>query len=111
MCRRAHGTAFSTHVPMRADQFELTGGALAPFASSTHGRREFCPRCGSHVLVHGQTRDGSVAVPAGLLPGDVPLTVAGHLFVAEKAAWWEISDELPQHAGWPPGVAYTHEQN
>ncbi len=108
MCRRAHGTAFSTHVPMRRDQFVLERGELTAFASSTHGRREFCAACGSHVLVHGQTKDASVAVPAGLLDDIDKVEVQSHIFVEEKAAWQPIADELPQHVGWPAGVEATY---
>ena len=109
MCRKAHGGAFSTHAPMRREQFEMLSGQLISYASSSQGIREFCPRCGSHILVHGQTQDGAVAVPVGTLDGDPELTVTGHIFVREKVSWFEIADDLPQHPGWPPGVAFTHE--
>lgn len=109
MCRKAHGGAFSTHAPMRREQFELLSGELVSYASSAEGIREFCPRCGSHILVHGQTKDGSVAVPVGTLDGDPELTVTGHIFVREKVSWYVIADELPQYPGWPPGIAFTHQ--
>ncbi len=108
MCRKAHGGAFSTHVPMRRDQFELTSGALAVFSSSAEGRREYCADCGTHILVHGQTTDGSVAVPAGTFDGDPPISLISHIFVRDKVSWYEIADDLPQFDGWPPGVENTH---
>jgi hypothetical protein len=108
MCRRAHGGGFSTHVPMRRDQFILTAGVLQPYASSTKGGREYCPSCGTHVLVHGQTSDDSVAVPVGTLDGDPDVSVTSHIFVKDKVSWFEINDDLPQFDAWPPGVAYTH---
>ncbi len=108
MCRRAHGTAFSTHCLARPDQLEWTAGESlrVAFPSSANGRREFCPRCGSQILVHGQTGDGALAIPAGTLDGDPPLTVLGHMFVAERVAWYRIpEDGLPRWPGWPPGFA------
>ncbi len=108
MCRKAHGGAFSTHVPVRREQFVLGEGELAEHRSSAHGVRAFCRDCGTHILVHGQTADNSVAVPAGTLDGDPPLTVQSHIFVREKVSWYEIADELPQFEGWPPGVEFTH---
>ena len=108
MCRKAHGGAFSTHVTMRRDQFALTRGTLKMYPSSTQGRREFCADCGSHILVHGQTADASVAVPAGCFDGDPPVHITAHIFVAECVSWYEINDSLPQHAGWPPGIESTH---
>lgn len=108
MCRRAHGGAFSTHVPMREDQFNMHSGSLETYASSLEGRREFCPECGTHVLVHGQTADRSVAVPAGLFAPGTPIEVTSHIFVQDKVAWYQIRDDLPQFEGWPPNVTATH---
>ena len=108
MCRKAHGGAFSTHAPMRADQFQLTRGELKTAASSEQGVRAFCVDCGSHILVHGQTTDGSVAVPLGTIDGDPEVSVTGHIFVKDKVSWFEIADALPQFVGWPAGVEATH---
>ena len=110
MCRKAHGGAFSTHAPMRRDQFELIHGVLEKTASSEHGVREFCAACGSHILVHGQTLDGSVAVPLGTFDGDPTVSITGHIFVKDKVSWFEIADDLPQHVAWPPGVEPTHKE-
>ena len=108
MCRKAHGGAFSTHVPMRREQFRLSAGALSQYASSARGVREYCSQCGSHVLVHGQTADDSVAVPAGTFDGDPDISVTAHMFVKDKVSWYEIEDELPQYEAWPPGIEPTH---
>lgn len=104
MCRRAHGGAYSTHVPMRPDQFCLDKGQLKVFASSARGFREFCCDCGAHVKVHGQTEDGSVAIPAGLFDSGTPIAIAGHIFVKDKVPWHAIMDDLPQYTGWPESV-------
>ena len=106
MCRKAHGTAFSTHAVMRPDQLIWLAGEkrLVSYESSPGAVRAFCPRCGTHLLVHGQTGDGTYAVPAGTLDGDPPLTLTGHMFTADRVGWYEIQDDLPQHVGWPPGL-------
>ncbi len=105
MCRRAHGGAFSTHVVMRADQLHWTRGSarLVPYASSMSGRREFCPDCGTHLLVHGQTGDATVSVPAGTLDDRPPLTILGHMYTEARVPWYVIRDSLPQHRRWPRG--------
>lgn len=108
LCRRAHGGAFSTHIAMRSEQFRLIKGELKVFSASTEGRRAFCEDCGSHVLVHGQIADDSVAVPAGLCEKDTSVEVTAHIFVRDKVAWYRIEDGLPQYDGWPPGVVATH---
>ena len=106
MCRKAHGTALSTHAVMRPDQLIWHSGesSLQSYESSPNAYRKFCPHCGTHILVHGQTGDGTLAIPAGTLDGDPVLTITGHMFVEERVGWYKIRDDLPQHRGWPPGT-------
>ena len=106
MCRKAHGTAFSTHAVLRPDQLEWISGveALQDYQSSPGAVRAFCPHCGTHLLVHRQTGDGTYAIPAGTLDGDPLLTLTGHIFTVDRVSWFQIADDLPQHAGWPPGI-------
>ena len=103
MCRKAHGGAFSTHALTRQDQITFSPDitAMHTYESSPGAFREFCPHCGTHLLIHGQTDDGSYAVPAGTLDGDPALTLVAHIFVADKVGWYQITDSLPQHAQWP----------
>ncbi len=103
MCRRAHGTAFSTHLIVKPQQLAWTRGRLRPYESSPDAYREFCQDCGSHMLVHGQSGDGTLSVPAGTLDGDPPITIIGHMYTEELVGWYEIADDLPQHKQWPPG--------
>ena len=105
MCRKAHGTLFSTHIVVKPQQLEWHPDADSrqSFESSPRAYREFCPHCGTHLLVHGQTGDDTLAVPAGTLDEDVSLTILGHMFMRDKPACYEIRDALPQHDGWPPG--------
>ena len=76
MCRKAHGTAFSTHVIVTAAQLErqYPHHQLVAYESSSNAFREFCRYCGTHLLVHGQTGDDTLAIPAGTLDGDPSLT-------------------------------------
>ncbi len=104
MCRKAHGTAFSTHAIVRPHQLVWqTMDELVPYESSPGAFRQFCPSCGAHLVVHGQSGDGTYAVPAGTLDGDPTLEILGHMYVEERVSWFEILDDLPQHARWPAG--------
>ncbi len=105
MCRKAHGTAFSTHVVVRPDQLRWTReqSELTPYESSPGAYREFCSGCGTHLLVHGQSGDDTLAIPAGTLDGDPPLTIIGHMYTRELVSWYTIDDDLPQYDEWPPG--------
>lgn len=105
MCQRVHGGAYSTHLIVRPEQLEwLTGdGSLCAYESSPGAYREFCPACGSQLLIHGQTGDDTLAIPAGTLDGDPPITQLGHMFVDAACHWASPEPDLPRHPGWPPG--------
>jgi len=106
MCQRAHGGAYSTHVAVRADQLNWLAGrsSLVSYESSRAAFREFCSACGSQILIHGQTGDGVLAIPAGTLDGDPPITEQGHIFVATQLSWADTDAAQPRYEGWPPGV-------
>jgi hypothetical protein len=103
-CRRAQGSAFVASVPVPRGEFELLSGeqALRAWRSSPGKSRWFCGVCGSPLYseVDGA---GTLRVRAGALDDDVTLTPAGHIFVADRASWHAIGDELPRHAGREPG--------
>jgi hypothetical protein len=70
-------------------------GELHWYASSAEGRRGFCRRCGSTLFWQGAGRD-YVSIAAGTLDDASGLTVAWHIFVADKGAYYEIGDAAPQ---------------
>jgi len=103
MCRKHHGAPFVTFVAASHDGFRWLSGqdAVAQFRSSEHGVRSYCRHCGSVAPV--LMPDAGLAIaPAGNLEGDLGVRPQGHMFVASKAAWYTITDNLPQHAGSPP---------
>ncbi|MEM7098991.1 MAG: GFA family protein [Pseudomonadota bacterium] len=105
MCRKAHGAAFSTHVIVPPKQLVWLSDRNTLMArESSHGAyREFCGTCGTHLLVHGQSGDGTYAIPAGTLNGNPPLNLLGHMYTQALVPWHTITDELPQYEKWPPG--------
>jgi hypothetical protein len=98
LCRKAHGTAFSTFAGVPASAFRWARGesGVRSFASSDVLSRTFCGRCGSKLPV--SWRD-VVHVPVGTLDGDLAARPRRHLFTGSKAPWHEIHDALPQQRG------------
>ena len=47
------------------------------------------------IVILGGTRH------KGTVDGDVDYPGGFHQFAGSKAPWYEISDDLPQHEGWP----------
>lgn len=99
MCRKAHGVAFVTFIEIARGDLVFTRGAdsLLRYESSPGSRRPFCPRCGSTLLFESAT-DDEVWIAAGSLDGDPLVRPQCHIFVASKAPWHELHDELPKFA-------------
>ncbi len=70
-------------------------GEVRWYRSSDFAQRGFCPTCGSSLF---WKRDGSdfTDIAAGAV--DVPsgLRLSGHIFVADKGDYYDITDDLPQ---------------
>lgn len=96
-CRRQSGSWFAA-TRTNADALTIEGEAnLTWFAASDDAKRAFCRHCGSHLFWR---RNGSdeVSILAGSLDVPTGLHSREHIFVADKADWYEITDGLPQHA-------------
>ena len=104
MCRKAQGTAFAANAPVEASRFRLVQGepVLRAYRSSPRKVRSFCSVCGSPIHSRHDTRPDVLRLRIGTL--DTPITArpAQHIHVASKAAWYEIRDVAPQHAGFEP---------
>jgi hypothetical protein len=103
MCRKHHGSAFATFVVAPIAGFRYVAGesSIERYASSPTFHRSFCKVCGS-VMPEALASFGLVVAPAGNLDGELGITPQLHMFVSSKAPWYEITDELPQHAEYPP---------
>ncbi|WOE30577.1 MULTISPECIES: GFA family protein [unclassified Acinetobacter] len=102
-CRKANGTAFATNAPVAKAAFQWTQGEayLKKFKSTATTERCFCRECGS-PLISIKAHDPDVyRLRIGSL--DTPLTEkpTQHIFVASKAQWDEIHDDLPQYETFP----------
>lgn len=110
MCRKAHGSAFSTILPVRRDGFRWLSGEdlLCGFESSPGKRRWFCTRCGSHLVSTRDADGDSLLLRAGSIDTLPDWRPVAHGWVAFMAPWHEITDELPHFErgfpGSPPGV-------
>jgi len=104
MCRKAHGAAFGTYYFVSADRFRMSAGkdGVRHFQSSAEQTRSFCPVCGS-VVPNQDSKGGFYFVPAGAHT-DGP-AIEAHIYVASKATWQRIADDLPQHETYPPGAS------
>lgn len=97
-CRKATGSSFATNLIVAADDFVVVAGAdaLTAYESSPQKHRYFCRACGSPIYSRGEATKAIVSVRAGTVEGDPGLRPSVHAYVASKAPWLDICDDLPQ---------------
>jgi hypothetical protein len=100
MCRKAHGAAFRSGAVVKVQDFSWLQGEelVTDYRSSEQMHRMFCRICGSHMLARSDAHPGIVGVALGTIDSDLPHGPQQHWNVASKAAWFEITDPLPQFA-------------
>jgi hypothetical protein len=99
-CRKSSGSAFKAELIIKSADFRwIDGRSLvrvyeAPVRENPPGyRRAFCAICGGPV----PTVDKEIAnIPAGTLDDQPEIRPQRHIFVARKAAWFDIADDLPR---------------
>lgn len=69
-------------------------GDVSWYHSSDFARRGFCGICGSTLFWDGPGPD--LAVMAGSFDGDPGFRLEGHIFCADKGAYYDIADGLPK---------------
>lgn len=91
-CRKTSGHHVAATSAPR-DTIDVTG-AVTWFASSDEARRGFCGTCGSNLFWDGP--GSHMSIFAGSLDGPTGLSLAGHIFCADKGDYYTISDGRPQ---------------
>ncbi len=98
-CRRMHGAAFATFAGVARNKFRYLSGEadISVYPSSATHERVFCAKCGSNILVALSEEPDSLYLSMSAIDGDPPRPPGYHIFVGSKAAWHEITDDLPQY--------------
>lgn len=98
-CRKLHGAAFATWGGVLRAEFSYTSGEsdVKKYAFSDNSDSVFCSHCGSRILVDSRAEADMLYIAMGTVDGEVSCPKGSHEFVGSKAAWYEISDDLPQY--------------
>ncbi len=108
MCRKAHGAAFGTYASAPRTRFHWLAGQdqIAHYPSSPGLTRSFCSRCGSVVpmIPIDAPESDEMDLPAGCFDDDPVTRPSKHIFVASKAPWHPIEDDLPRYDAWMPEI-------
>jgi len=100
-CRRHSGTSGCTQGRVLQEHFRLLSGEhqVRAYGEGSHAVKAFCTTCGSSLFGGTWPEGPEVSIRLGVMDGDPGIRPQAHTFVASKAPWDEIMDELPQHMG------------
>lgn len=100
-CRRHSGAPMVAWGLVPEDKLKVEG-ETAVYASSEHGRRQFCAKCGTGLFYTNEVIfPGTIDVQVATLddPDEVPPTVQSQ--VADRIGWMEKLDEMPRFQRYP----------
>jgi hypothetical protein len=98
-CRKQSGSEFACNGSVPAASFRVLEGEslLKHFEYSPGEARVFCGQCGSPLFKRSANTPSVVRLRLGCLDVEIDAKPTLHVFVAEKPAWSEITDALPQY--------------
>ncbi len=102
-CRRHAGAPMVGWTMYPEAQVKLTQGTPRIYKSSEHGRRQFCPDCGTGLFyVNTEMLPGIIDIQSATYddPAAVPPLI--HIQVAERLPWMTRLHELPAFDRYPP---------
>jgi hypothetical protein len=102
-CRRHAGAPMVGWTMYAEAAVTITRGTPRVYASSEHGRRHFCPDCGTGLFyANAAMLPGIIDVQSSTCddPSAVPPRI--HIQTAERLPWMTRLDELPEFERFPP---------
>lgn len=103
-CRKVKGAAHATNVFVAVDDFRWIRGAddilVYRLPDTERFGHAFCRHCGSSLA--RKVSEILMNIPAGALDDPPGGEIKGHIFTANKAPWFEVTDDLPQYIEMPP---------
>src|SRR5262249_51369162 len=97
-CRRTSGAAFLTWFTIPADGYRLMAGEPVRYASSAHGERTFCPRCGTQLTFRSTQFPADIDVTTCSLDEPLRVPPQDHTYTHSQLAWVKLADGLPRFA-------------
>lgn len=103
-CRKQAGHRYAS-TGAKASDVEIEGAAnITWYRASPAAERGFCSTCGSHLFWRPSDED-YIGILAASFDEPSRLSMAKHIFVEDKGDYYEITDGLPQFAGYDKPLA------
>lgn len=94
-CRKTSGHYWAATAVAKDKLVMTREDGLVWYQSSDAARRGFCKNCGSSVFYDREGRD-IISIGAGTMDGDAGMALERHIFCADKGAYYDINDDVPQ---------------
>lgn len=92
-CRKQSGHVWASASAQEASI--AIEGEVCWFAASNTAKRGFCPICGSFLFWKAYD-EGTMSFSLGAIDGPTGVTLAKHIFVADKGDYYDITDNVAQ---------------
>ena len=100
-CRRLSGAPMVGWALVNRSDVEMTGTPKI-YASSEHGRRHFCPDCGSGLFYTNEAIfPGQIDVQTATLDDPDLIPAGAQIQIAERIGWMEKLNEMPAFNRYP----------
>ncbi|MGK5039702.1 GFA family protein [Janthinobacterium sp. GB1R12] len=99
VCRRASGAPFVAWFSVPRAHFRWLQGQAMSYASSVHGTRGFCPRCGTQLTFEDSAYPDEVDVTTCSLDHPEQLPPHSHIYTGTQLEWVKLNDGLPRYRG------------
>ena len=103
-CRRHSGAAFAAVISVPKSAVSVEGPLRTFRKTGDSGRwieRQFCPECGSSVLLEVEFQPGQALVQIGTLDDATPYKPVAHLFCDAALPWTTIPEDAQRFARMP----------
>jgi hypothetical protein len=97
MCQKAHGAPFGAYVTLQGLRWLSGEDLIQEYHSSEHCSRTFCRQCGSTLEFRDHRKPDHISMAISALDGDHDGRIGVHIYTDDKAAWYEILDDLPRY--------------
>lgn len=102
-CQRCAGAPMVGWTMYPEDALTLTKGSPSTYASSEHGRRQFCGHCGTGLFyINGDMLPGIVDIQSATYDNPDAVAAQAHIQTADRIGWMENVHELPAFERYPP---------
>ncbi len=98
VCRRSTGQPAEITVLIKAGTLTYLNEEPKYFSSSSHGKRGFCPECGSRIVWQALSPedDWLTNITVGSLDRPAEARMSRHIYADTQLPWYQVCEDLPK---------------